>query len=164
MDIHQGVVLSDVLLVKKTSLARKRYTVGGLPSFAATANLSQTAPYCSAAGGLNHRRTEKWPQTFGYTVISKFKLVLLLSRSHPMLLTHALALSDNYFSCKKKSLRVFALGENWTCTIDFRRHEDDLCQICAMHTKILTTIASIPSNHIFHHISSATHESPSFPL
>ena len=31
---------------------------------------------------------------------------------HRMLLTHALALSANQCSCKKKSLRVYALGEN----------------------------------------------------
>ena len=43
-----------------------------------------------------------------------------------MLLTHALALSANQFLCEKKSLRVCALGENWTHEIDFSRHEDSL--------------------------------------
>ena len=36
----------------------------------------------------------------------------LLVDFHRMLLTHALALSANHFLCKKKSLRVCALGEN----------------------------------------------------
>ena len=43
-----------------------------------------------------------------------------------MLLTHALALSADQFLCKQKSLRVCALGGNWTREIDFSRHEDNL--------------------------------------
>ena len=44
-----------------------------------------------------------------------------------MFLTHALlALSADHFLCKQKSLRVCALGENWTREIDFSRHEDNL--------------------------------------
>ena len=43
-----------------------------------------------------------------------------------MLLTHALALSADQFLCKKKSLRVCALGENLTREIDLSRHEDNL--------------------------------------
>ena len=32
----------------------------------------------------------------------------------------------NFFNANKKSLRVCALGENWTREIDFSRHEDNL--------------------------------------
>ena len=47
----------------------------------------------------------------------------LLVDLHRMLLTHALALSGNHFLCKKKSLRVCALGEHWTREIDFGIYE-----------------------------------------
>ena len=43
-----------------------------------------------------------------------------------MLPTHALALPANQYSCKKKSLRVCELGENWTREIDLSSHEDNL--------------------------------------
>ena len=39
-------------------------------------NLSLTAPYFGDAGGQNHRRTQKWPQTpSGYMGIGPFKLI-----------------------------------------------------------------------------------------
>ena len=50
----------------------------------------------------------------------------LLVDFHRMLLTHDLALSANQFLCRRKSLRVWALGENWTREIGFSRHEDIL--------------------------------------
>ena len=45
-----------------------------------------------------------------------------------MLLTHALALSANQFLCKKKSLRVCVLGENWTREVHFStcRYKDNI--------------------------------------
>ena len=49
----------------------------------------------------------------------------LLVDFHRMLRTQALALSANQCLCKKKSLRVYALGEKWTHEIDFSRHEDN---------------------------------------
>ena len=48
----------------------------------------------------------------------------LLVDFHRKLPSHPLARSAHQFLCKKKSLRVWALGENWTREIGFGRHED----------------------------------------
>ena len=60
------------------------------------------------------------------------------------------ALSANQFSCKKKSLRVCALGENWTREIDFSRHEDNLPSHRGRRLPFCFTILVVlPPNYYF---------------